>query len=79
MEEIGIDLNTSDYIPVGKLDEREISSIKDNKLLMILIPFGKLYIINVITECTTKTTKNKKKFIYKWYLNHQDLNFKNQK
>ncbi|KAI9273904.1 hypothetical protein EDC94DRAFT_510477, partial [Helicostylum pulchrum] len=45
MEEIGIDLNTSDYIPVGKLDEREISSIKDNKLLMILIPFVYLQVV----------------------------------
>ncbi|KAI8090535.1 NUDIX hydrolase domain-like protein [Thamnidium elegans] len=45
MEEIGIDLNTKDYIQVGKLDEREISSIKDNKLLMILIPFVYLQVV----------------------------------
>jgi 8-oxo-dGTP pyrophosphatase MutT (NUDIX family) len=41
MEEIGLDLNSDDYIQVGKLNEREITSIKDNKLLMILVPFGK--------------------------------------
>lgn len=42
MEEIGLDLNSDNYIQVGKLNEREITSVKDNKLLMILIPFGKL-------------------------------------
>ncbi|KAG2234420.1 hypothetical protein INT48_007168 [Thamnidium elegans] len=47
MEEIGIDLNTKDYIQVGKLDEREISSIKDNKLLMILIPFEQLSLVRL--------------------------------
>jgi 8-oxo-dGTP pyrophosphatase MutT (NUDIX family) len=41
LEEIGIDLKSEDYLRVGQLDEREISSIKDNKLLMILVPFGK--------------------------------------
>lgn len=41
MEEIGIDLKSSDYIQVGKLDEREITTVRDNKLLMILVPFGK--------------------------------------
>lgn len=40
LEEIGIDLNSDDYIQLGKLNEREITSVKDNKLLMILIPFG---------------------------------------
>jgi hypothetical protein len=40
-EEIGIDLNNGDYLLVGQLDEREISSIRDNKLLMILVPYGK--------------------------------------
>jgi hypothetical protein len=41
MEEIGLDLNNrNNYIQIGKLDEREISSVRDNKLLMIMIPFG---------------------------------------
>lgn len=41
MEEIGLDLNNrGNYIPVGKLDEREIFSVREDKLLMILIPFG---------------------------------------
>jgi 8-oxo-dGTP pyrophosphatase MutT (NUDIX family) len=43
LEEIGIDLNDG-YIKVGRLDEREITSIKDNKLLMMLSPFGNLHI-----------------------------------
>ncbi|RCH89106.1 hypothetical protein CU098_005606 [Rhizopus stolonifer] len=46
LEEIGIDLNdTSVFLPVGKLNEREISSIKDDKLLMILVPFVYLQIV----------------------------------
>lgn len=40
-EEIGVDLKSGDYLLVGQLDEREISSIRDNKLLMILVPYGK--------------------------------------
>ncbi|KAI7905408.1 uncharacterized protein BX663DRAFT_429353, partial [Cokeromyces recurvatus] len=44
IEEIGIDLNKN-YIKVGQLDEREIVSIKDNKLLMILCPFVYLQIV----------------------------------
>lgn len=42
MEEISVDLNSDAYIPIGKLDEREVTSWRDNKLLMILVPFGKL-------------------------------------
>ncbi|KAG1144850.1 hypothetical protein G6F37_003406 [Rhizopus arrhizus] len=45
LEEIGIDLKSEDYLRVGQLDEREISSIKDNKLLMILVPFVYLQLI----------------------------------
>lgn len=41
LEEIGIDLKSEDYLQLGQLDEREIASIKDNRLLMILVPFGK--------------------------------------
>ncbi|KAI8967380.1 hypothetical protein BDF20DRAFT_232001 [Mycotypha africana] len=45
LEEIDIDLNNKEqYLKVGLLDEREISSIRDNKLLMILIPFVYLQI-----------------------------------
>lgn len=40
-EEIGIDLSSSDYIALGQLDERQVTSLRDNKLLMMLIPFGK--------------------------------------
>ncbi|KAI9246531.1 hypothetical protein BY458DRAFT_560571 [Sporodiniella umbellata] len=39
-EEIGLDLNSPDYIPLGQLDEREVSSIRENRLLMVLVPFG---------------------------------------
>jgi 8-oxo-dGTP pyrophosphatase MutT (NUDIX family) len=40
-EEVGLDLNSDDFIQVGKLDEREIVSVASKKLLMMLIPFGK--------------------------------------
>jgi 8-oxo-dGTP pyrophosphatase MutT (NUDIX family) len=51
MEEIGIDLKSDAYIQLGKLDEREISSVKDNKLLMVLIPFGKNFTIFILLIC----------------------------
>ena len=39
-EEVGIDLAEKDYIPIGRLDDREITSSLGKKLLMILSPFG---------------------------------------
>ncbi|KAM3588792.1 nudix (nucleoside diphosphate linked moiety X)-type motif 8, variant 3 [Umbelopsis sp. WA50703] len=39
VEEIGLDLNSKDFIPVGRLDDREITSAQDGKLLMMLSPF----------------------------------------
>ncbi|KAL9537930.1 hypothetical protein MBANPS3_011334 [Mucor bainieri] len=44
LEEIGIDLNQG-YLKVGQLDEREITSVKDNKLLMMLSPFVYLQVV----------------------------------
>ena len=58
-EEIGIDLNDG-YIKVGRLDEREITSIKDNKLLMILSPFGNLNICLFIIIDGILTIRKKK-------------------
>lgn len=40
-EEVGLDLKTDDFIPVGRLDDREITSAQDGKLIMMLSPFGK--------------------------------------
>lgn len=40
-EEIGIDLAESDFVQVGRLDEREITTSLGKRLLMILSPFGK--------------------------------------
>lgn len=40
-EEIGIDLAEKDFIQVGRLDEREITTSLGKRLLMILSPFGK--------------------------------------
>ncbi|KAG2211721.1 hypothetical protein INT47_008818 [Mucor saturninus] len=45
MEEIGVDLSSSDYIPLGQLDERQVTSLRDNKLLMMLIPFVYLQVV----------------------------------
>lgn len=59
-EEIGIDLNDG-YIKVGRLDEREITSIKDNKLLMILSPFGNLNICFFVIIDGVLTIRKKKK------------------
>lgn len=51
LEEIGIDLNEG-FLKVGQLDEREITSIKDNKLLMMLCPFGKFgYMCSCKSKC----------------------------
>jgi hypothetical protein len=41
-EEIGIDLAEKDYICVGQLDDREITTSLGKRLLMILSPFGEL-------------------------------------
>lgn len=40
MEEIGLNLKSQAFIPIGKLDEREITSTVDGKLMMILVPYG---------------------------------------
>ena len=41
MEEIGLDLDSSAFLPVGTLDAREISNMK-GELLMVLVPHGKV-------------------------------------
>ena len=39
-EEIGVDLAERDFVQVGRLDEREITTSLGKRLLMILSPFG---------------------------------------
>ena len=39
-EEIGLDLADKEYISVGRLDDREITTSLGKRLLMILSPFG---------------------------------------
>jgi len=39
-EEIGIDLAEKEFVQVGRLDEREITTSLGKRLLMILSPFG---------------------------------------
>lgn len=41
-EEIGIDLSSPNFIPLGTLEHRDIKNIKLNKLMMVLIPHGNL-------------------------------------
>jgi 8-oxo-dGTP pyrophosphatase MutT (NUDIX family) len=40
-EEVGLDLADKDFVQVGRLDEREITTSLGKRLLMILSPFGK--------------------------------------
>lgn len=62
-EEIGIDLNDG-YIKVGRLDEREITSIKDNKLLMMLSPFGNLHKCFLLLLMKFSQFEKKKKSLF---------------
>lgn len=39
-EEIGLDLQNGQFLCLGKLDEREITSTMNGNLMMILVPFG---------------------------------------
>jgi hypothetical protein len=39
-EEIGLDLAERDFVCVGQLDDREITTSLGKRLLMILSPFG---------------------------------------
>ena len=39
-EEVGIDLCERDYVEIGQLDDREITTSLGKRLLMILSPFG---------------------------------------
>lgn len=41
-EEIGLDLADKEYLSVGRLDDREITTSLGKRLLMILSPFGEL-------------------------------------
>lgn len=47
-EEIGLDLAEKDFICVGQLDDREITTSLGKRLLMILSPFGKLFRENLL-------------------------------
>jgi 8-oxo-dGTP pyrophosphatase MutT (NUDIX family) len=41
-EEIGLDLSGPDFLHLGKLDDKTITSL-ENKFMMILVPFGMSY------------------------------------
>jgi 8-oxo-dGTP pyrophosphatase MutT (NUDIX family) len=41
MEEVGLDLNTNDFVKLGCLNDREITSLLGGKPFMILSTFGK--------------------------------------
>jgi hypothetical protein len=43
-QEVGLDLAERDWISVGQLDDREITSSLGKRLLMILSPFGKQFL-----------------------------------
>lgn len=42
-EEIGVDLAEREFVQVGRLDEREITTSLGKRLLMILSPFGEFF------------------------------------
>ena len=44
-EEIGVDLAEKEFVQVGRLDEREITTSLGKRLLMILSPFGTLVVL----------------------------------
>jgi len=44
-EEIGVDLAEKEFVQVGRLDEREITTSLGKRLLMILSPFGQLVVL----------------------------------
>lgn len=52
-EEIGLDLAEKEYISVGRLDDREITTSLGKRLLMILSPFGELSPFHYSSSCGT--------------------------
>ncbi|CAO3691735.1 unnamed protein product [Rhizopus stolonifer] len=56
-EEIGIDLNSKDYVCLGQLDEREITSVRDNKLLMVITPFVYLQVAQISPPFKLQTSE----------------------
>ncbi|ORX50876.1 hypothetical protein DM01DRAFT_1091223 [Hesseltinella vesiculosa] len=51
-EEIGLDLASKDFLLLGTLDDRELTSTYDRKLLMILVPFVYLQVVPETPEMT---------------------------
>jgi 8-oxo-dGTP pyrophosphatase MutT (NUDIX family) len=49
-EEIGVDLAEKDFIMVGRLDEREITTSLGKRLLMILSPFGECMVVERMSK-----------------------------
>lgn len=46
-EEIGIDLAEKEFLNVGRLDEREVTTSLGKRLLMILSPFGTFDVLHL--------------------------------
>ena len=53
-EEIGLDLAERDFICVGQLDDREITTSLGKRLLMILSPFGMIPELNRMTSVSSR-------------------------
>ncbi|CEP09866.1 hypothetical protein [Parasitella parasitica] len=56
-EEIGIDLSSPDFIPLGTLEHREIKNIKKNKLMMVLIPHVFLQVSPITPPMTIQASE----------------------
>ncbi|ORZ01523.1 NUDIX hydrolase domain-like protein [Syncephalastrum racemosum] len=57
MEEIGLDLASDAFLPLGKLDARELTSTMNGELLMILIPYVYIQVVPVTPEMTIQTSE----------------------
>ncbi|CAO3642165.1 unnamed protein product [Mucor fragilis] len=56
-EEIGIDLNSPNFIPLGTLEHVEIKNIKLNKLMMVLIPHVFLQVSPITPPLTIQASE----------------------
>ncbi|KAI9305118.1 NUDIX hydrolase domain-like protein [Cunninghamella echinulata] len=56
-EEIGLDLHGPDFLYLGKLDDKKIIAMKNNELMMILVPFVFLQVVHVTPTLTLQPSE----------------------
>lgn len=76
-EEVGLDLADKDFVQVGRLDEREITTSLGKRLLMILSPFGEschqihknlAYIQSSCRPRLSRLLQNYKQYVHKLHV-----------